>query len=192
MTIPRRVGQVPMYYNHKVGSGYADGTDTTSSFIFSGGYVDCPNSPLFPFGHGLSYSTYELSDLTLESEVVGCDGVIRARVNITNTGELAGDEVVQLYTHFLDAHVTRPNKQLQGFRRVSLEAGESRTITFELSCSQLGYYNEHMHFVVEPGHLDVAVGTSSSDLPLRAQVTLTGEAADVMGRRSYICRTTVE
>ena len=124
--------------------------------------------------------------------MVGCDGVIRARVNITNTGELAGDEVVQLYTHFLDAHVTRPNKQLQGFRRVSLEAGESRTITFELSCSQLGYYNEHMHFVVEPGHLDVAVGTSSSDLPLRAQVTLTGEAADVMGRRSYICRTTVE
>ena len=99
---------------------------------------------------------------------------------------------MQLYTHFLDAHVTRPNKQLSGFRRVHLEAGESRHISFDLDAAQLGYYNEDMVFSVEPGRLNIMVGTSSADLPLCAQVELTGEPCELLGHRSYTCNVTVQ
>ena len=99
---------------------------------------------------------------------------------------------MQLYTHFLDAHVTRPNKQLSGFRRVHLEAGESRHISFDLDAAQLGYYNEDMVFSVEPGRLNIMVGTSSADLPLCAQVELTGEPCEHLGHRSYTCNVTVQ
>ncbi len=192
VTIPRRVGQVPMYYNHKTGSGYADGADGTASNIFSGGYVDCPNSPLFPFGFGLSYTSFRLEELEIAESRVPCTGTIHVGVMVSNTGSLAGDEVVQLYTHFLDAHVTRPNKQLSGFRRVHLEAGESRHISFDLDAAQLGYYNEDMVFSVEPGRLDIMVGTSSADLPLCAQVELTGEPCELLWHRSYTCNVTVQ
>ena len=109
-----------------------------------------------------------------------------------NTGEREGSEVVQLYTHFNGARVTRPNKQLQGFARVDLAPGEEKTVTFRLACAQLGYYNEEMEFVVEPGMLDVLVGTSSEQLPLRTRMQLTGPAVNVMGKRAYTCPVTVE
>ena len=191
VTVPRNVGQVPIYYNHKVGSGYNDGADATSSVIFSGGYTDCPGAPLYPFGFGLSYTTFEVSDLSVAEHEVACDGSVRVSATVRNTGERAGAEVVQLYTAFRGAHVTRPNRELRGFARVALEPGEARTVTFDLSCAQLAYYNEDMRFCVEPGTLDVMVGTSSAELPLRDEVALVGEPADVMGKRSYVCDTTV-
>ena len=180
-----------MYYNHKVGSGYTDGADSNAAAIFSGGYVDGPSDPLYPFGHGLSYTRFAVKDLSVP-EQVSTEGTIPVSCTLRNTGDRAGSEVVQLYTHFHGAHVTRPNKQLQGFVRVDLTPGEEKRITFRLSCAQLGYYNEAMRFGVEPGVLDVLVGTSSRELPLQAKVRLTGEAVETMGRRAYECPVTVE
>ena len=186
VTIPRCTGQVPIYYNHKTGSGYTDGADAgTSSAIFSGGYTDCPGSPLYPFGYGLSYTTFAVSDLVLADSELSCDGVLRMACTVANTGDRAGAEVVQLYTRFDGAHVTRPNKQLAAFKRVDLEAGEAKRVSFEVDLAQLAYYNEDMRFVVEPGTLRLMVGTSAHDLPLTGAVELTGDSVDVMGKRSY-------
>lgn len=192
VTIPRSGGQIPLYYNHKVGSGYTDGADNSfASAIFSGGYVDGSNFPLYPFGYGLSYTSFAVENLKTDAQVA-TDGTLAVSCVVKNTGKVTGSEVVQLYTHFNGAHVTRPNKQLQGFARVDLAPGEQKTVTFQLACAQLGYYNEEMEFVVEPGTLDVLAGTSSENLPLRAQVKLTGPAVDVMGKRVYSCPVTVE
>ena len=192
VTVPRAMGQIPIYYNHKTGSGYTDGADeTVNSFIFSGGYTDCAAEPLYPFGFGLTYTTFEVSDLTLADEELPCTGTLHASCRIKNTGERAGSEVVQLYTRFDGAHVTRPNKQLSAFARVELEPGEERTVTFEVELSQLAYYNEDMAFVVEPGTLRVMAGTSAHDLPVTGEVKLVGHAVDVAGHRSYTARASV-
>ncbi|WP_326975503.1 glycoside hydrolase family 3 N-terminal domain-containing protein [Caproicibacter sp. BJN0012] len=193
VTIPRSVGQVPVYYNHRTGSGYADtGDEQFCSDIFSGGYVDEDNTPLYPFGYGLSYTDFHLSDFSVEEKQMPTDGEIHISCSVSNTGGCPGDEVVQLYTHFNGAHIVRPNKQLAGFVRVSLKEGERKTVRFTLDTAQLGYYNEDMAFVVEPGVLDLMVGTNAHDLPLRGQVALTGKPADVLGRRSYTCKVTVQ
>ncbi len=191
VTVPRSVGQVPIYYNHKVGSGYADGADAMIE-IFGGGYVNEPGTPLYPFGYGLSYTTFEVDGLKIEQKEVPTRGVVRVSCRVRNTGARAGSEVVQLYTHFADAHVTRPNKSLCGFIRVELLAGEEKRVCFALDTAQLGYYNEHMDFVVEPGELEIMVGTSAHDLPLRDSVWLTGEPVCVMGERKYTCDVTVD
>ena len=189
VTVPRTVGQIPIFYNHKNGSGYASGGDEGSGgLIFSGGYTDGPATPLFPFGYGLSYTTFRISDVKLAEKKVPTDGgVIIASCKVTNTGSCEGDEIVQLYTSFSDAHVVRPNKQLCGFKRISLQAGRSRTVVFELKTAQLGYYDEDMEFVVEPGMMRVMIGTSSEDICWCDSVELTGGRTDVMGRRAYTC-----
>lgn len=193
MSIPRGVGQVPIFYYHKNGSGYRSGGDSQSaSSIFSGGYVDGPSDPLYCFGHGLSYTRFQVSDLKLESLEVPTDGMIEAEVSVANVGDVIGDETVQLYTSFYGAHVTRPNIQLAGFKRLTLAPGEKKTVKFHLNTAQLGYYNEDMEFVVEPGKLTVSAGTSSNDLPLKQVITLTGKKTNVMGRRAYTCPVDVE
>jgi beta-glucosidase len=192
MTVPRTTGQIPIYYNHRIGSGYNSGGDITASSIFSGGYVDGPADPLYCFGHGLSYTTFELSDLEVSAAEILTDGKLEISCKVKNTGETAGDEVVQLYTSFTEAHVTRPSKQLSGFRRVSLKPGEEKQVVFHLDMAQMGYYNENMEFVVEPGNMHLMMGTSSANLTLKSSVLLTGKPADVMGRRSYVCRTEVK
>ncbi len=194
MTVPRSVGQVPVTYNHRTGSGYnrAGAGGGYGSAIFSGGYVDEDDSPLFCFGHGLSYTTFELKDFCLEETNVPTDGKIVVSLAVKNTGEREGDEVVQLYYHTKKAHVIRPVKQLAGFKRISLAAGEEKKVTFTLDTAQLGYYNEDMEFVVEPTVMDVMVGTSAHDIHFCEEVVLSGEKRDVMGRRSYTCSVTVE
>lgn len=188
VTVPRSVGQVPMFYNHKNGSGYASGADATSATIFSGGYVDADSTPLFPFGFGLSYTSFAVGDLEVRAKEVPTDGKIEVSCKVSNTGAVAGDEVVQLYQAFQGAHVVRPNKQLAGFKRVHLNSGETKQLTFYLDTAQLGYYDEEMEFVVEPGQLDLMVGTSSADLPLRETIRLTGTKTNVLGRRAYTCK----
>lgn len=192
MSVPRSAGQIPVYYNHKNGSGYQSGADTgTGSGIFSGGYVDGACDPLYKFGYGLSYTDFEITDLQLENTEVPTDGMIEASCRVKNVGALAGDEVVQLYTSFFGAHVTRPNMQLAGFQRVSLKPGEEATVKFHLNTAQLGYYNEYMEFVVEPGDLTIMAGNSSDHLTERRLVKLTGKAVNVMGRRAYTCRSEI-
>ena len=154
-TFPRSVGQIPLYYNHK-NTGRPTGPDKYTSK-----YTDLPVTPLFPFGHGLSYTTFGYSDLRLSAPRIAPAGTLRVSVTVTNTGAREGAEVVQLYVHDEVARVTRPVRALAGFRRVSLKPGEARTVDFQLTSKELGLYNRDMKFVVEPGKFRVFVGGSS-------------------------------
>ena len=136
----------------------------------------------------MSYTEFKVENLKIGEKEVPTDGKIEVSCSVSNTGKAAGDEVVQLYQSFHGAHVVRPNKQLSGFTRVHLKPGETKQLMFHLDTAQLGYYNEEMEFVVEPGQLDIMVGTSSEDLPLKDTVTLTGKKNNVAGRRSYTCQ----
>ncbi|MBR3358732.1 MAG: glycoside hydrolase family 3 C-terminal domain-containing protein [Solobacterium sp.] len=187
MSVPRTTGQIPIFYNHREGSGYRSGGDTgTASAIFTGGYVAGHSDPLYHFGHGLSYTDFQVSHLQTAEEV-DTEGTLEVCVDVENTGACAGADTVQLYTHFFGAHVTRPVIQLSGFRKVYLQPGEKKTVKFSLKMAQLGYYNEDMEFVVEPGELTVYTGDSSDRLSESAIVQLTGKKVNVMGRRSYTC-----
>ncbi len=187
VTVPRTPGQIPIYYNHRIGSGYNSGGDDSVAAVFTGGYVDGLSDPLYCFGHGLSYSSFELSSLMLSDEEIATDGEVTVCCKIKNTGRVKGDEVVQLYTRFSGAHVTRPNMQLSGFKRITLQPGEEKKLEFYLKMAQMGYYNEDMQFVVEPGIMDIMLGTSSKRLLLKKKLILTGEPVNVMGRRVYTC-----
>src|SRR5437667_2145890 len=154
-TFPRAVGQIPLYYNHK-NTGHPTGPDKYTSK-----YTDLPVTPLFPFGHGLSYTTFGYSDLRLSAPRIPRAGTLRASVTVTNSGSREGAEVVQLYVHDEVASVTRPVRAVAGFRRVSLKPGEARTVDFQLTAKELGLYNKDMKFVVEPGKFRVFVGGSS-------------------------------
>ncbi len=155
VTFPRAVGQIPLYYNRK-NTGRPTGPDKYTSK-----YTDLPVTPLFPFGHGLSYTTFSYSDLQLSAPRITPTGTLRVSVTVTNTGSREGAEVVQLYVHDEVASVTRPVRALAGFRRVSLKPGEARTVELPLTTRELGLYNKDMKFVVEPGKFRVFVGGSS-------------------------------
>ena len=150
MTIPRTAGQVQMYYNHK-----------PSHYRYK--LQDIPNEPLYPFGFGLSYTTYEYSDLQLSKSEIAPNENIEASVTIKNTGAREGVEIAQLYIRDCISYVTRPVKELKGFQRVALQPGESKRITFTLTPEHLRYYNLEMERVVEPGTFKVMVGGSSRD-----------------------------
>lgn len=157
VTFPRAVGQEPLYYNHKnTGRPPSDQKYTSK-------YLDVPVTPLYPFGFGLSYTQFSLTNLQLSAPRIRPDGQLRVSVDVENTGRRAGDEVVQLYIRDVAASVTRPVRELKGFERVTLRAGEKRRVEFTLTPSSLGFYNREMRFVVEPGAFDVMVGTSSVD-----------------------------
>ena len=149
--------------------------------------MDGPADPLYCFGHGLSYTSFALSDLQLSVHELPTNGKLEISCKVKNTGDVTGDETVQLYTSFTDAHVTRPNMQLSGFCRLTLKPGEEKTVTFHLDMAQLGYYNEFMEFVVEPGKMNIMLGTSSCDIKLEDSVCLVGTATNVMGKRVYTC-----
>jgi beta-glucosidase len=148
ITFPRSVGQIPAYYYHK--------PSARRGYIFSNA------EPLFPFGHGLSYTTFAYSNLHLSRETITAEETAVLSVDVTNTGERAGDEVVQLYVHdLLSTRVTRPVKLLKGFRRIPLQPGECETVRFEVGREQLQFLNESMQRVVEPGQFELMVGGSS-------------------------------
>jgi beta-glucosidase len=183
ISIPRHVGQVPITYRHHPSGGRSQ---------WKGDYVDGPTAPLWPFGHGLSYTTFALSDLRLDrSEVATEDGRLTVRVDVSNVGGRSGDEVVQLYARDEEASVARPVLELCGFQRVTLEPGERRTVTFRLSAEQLSYTAIDLRRVVEPGRVTLHVGTSSVDLPLSAEVTLTGPTVTIAARRRYVTETSI-
>lgn len=187
MSVPRNAGQIPVFYNHRSGSGY---NHPVTAGIFKGGYVDGDDKPLYCFGHGLSYTSFKISDMDISSLEVKADGNVDVSCTVKNTGNVSGDEVVQLYTRFNGAHVTRPVKSLCGFKRVSLSPGEAKRVVFNLSMTQLGYYNEDMDFVLEPGILDVMIGHDSMEPDASRQVRITSKAF-LKGRRSYTCDVSV-
>ena len=154
ITFPRTLGQVPLYYNHK-----NTGRPPVESDHYTSKYLDAPVTPLFRFGHGLSYTTTRLTNLTAVLSGVGRYAVA---VDVENTGSRAGDEVLQLYIRRPAASVTRPVAELKGFRRVALKLGEKKRVDFELGSQELGFYGIDMKFAVEPGEFDVMVGTDSA------------------------------
>ncbi len=161
MTFPRHVGQSPIYYNHK-NTGRPRPKEKDQ--VFWSHYTDAPNTPLYPFGYGLSYTTFEYSPLQLSSHTMTMDGNIDVSVKVTNTGDRDGEEVVQLYLRDLVGSVTRPVKELKGFEKVMINAGETETITFRLSPKDLEFYNINKEWVAEPGKFKVFVGGSSESV----------------------------
>jgi beta-glucosidase len=156
VTFPRTVGQLPLYYNHK-----NTGRPPDANNKYTSKYLDVAWTPLFPFGHGLSYTQFRLTNLQLSAQMISLDGRLTASVEVENTGRRTGDEVVQLYITDVASSVTRPVKELKGFERITLRAGEKRRVQFTLTPQHLGFYNREMRFVVEPGAFKVMVGTSS-------------------------------
>jgi beta-glucosidase len=124
-------------------------------------YLDESSQPLYGFGYGLTYTTFEYADLTVESPEITADGVLRVSVTLTNTGERAGDEVAQLYVQDLVGEVTRPVRELKGFRKVSLQPGESRRVTIDVPAQELGFHGLAMSYIVEPGEFNLWVGPNA-------------------------------
>jgi beta-glucosidase len=156
ISVPRTVGQVPIYYNHKNTGRPPDPRDNYTSK-----YLDVPSTPLYPFGYGLSYTTFAYGDPRLSATQIRSTDSITVSVEVTNTGRVSGDEVVQLYLRDDVASITRPVKELRGFRRITLEPGESRTVAFVLRQGDLSFYGRDLRRIVEPGTFTVFVGTSS-------------------------------
>ena len=160
VTMPRNVGQVPIYYNH-LNTGRPNPQWFTK---FTTNYLDVPNDPLFPFGYGLSYTTFEYGPLTLSGNTMTPGGNITASVTVTNTGSCEGTEVVQLYIRDMVGSIARPVQELKGFERINLKPGESRQVTFNINADLLKFYNKDLQFVCEPGDFEVMVGTDSRNV----------------------------
>jgi beta-glucosidase len=159
VTFPRTVGQVPIYYNHM-----NTGRPPVADVRWNSKYIDGPWTPQFPFGFGLSYTQFKISDPQLSATTIGPDGRLTVTVNVQNTGQRPGDEVVQLYIRDVAASMTRPVKELKGFKRITLKPGETQRVEFTLGPEHLGFYNREMKYVVEPGEFKVFVGSSSEDV----------------------------
>jgi beta-glucosidase len=161
-SFPRSEGQIPVYYAHKnTGRPFLGEGTVQFSEAFRSNYLDEPNRPLYPFGYGLSYTTFAYADLSVETPAVGLDGTLVVRVTVTNTGDRAGDEIVQLYVRDLSGSVTRPVKELKGFQKISLSPGQRRTVRFDVSVGDLGFHGLDMQYVVEPGTFKVWVGPNA-------------------------------
>lgn len=167
MTFPRNVGQIPLYYNMKNGGRPAK---TDSYKRFSSCYMDSPNSPLYPFGYGLSYTTFEYTDFALSADAMQSDGFVTASVKVTNTGSRDADETVQLYIHDVYSSMTRPVKELKAFRKVHVKAGETVEVSFEITPEMLSWYyvdpfeTGAPQLALEPGDFEIMVGPDSSTL----------------------------
>ena len=162
MTFPKSVGQIPLYYAHKnTGRPLHEGKWFEK---FRSNYLDVDNDPLYPFGYGLSYTTFKYSPVTLDKTTIGMTGELTASVQVTNTGNRSGSEVVQLYLRDRVGSVTRPVKELRGFEKIFLQPGESRTVHFPIDAAMLRFYNADLKLVAEPGEFDVMIGTNSRDV----------------------------
>lgn len=177
LTFPRSAGHIPSFYNHKASS--------------SRGYLHDDISPLYPFGHGLSYTEFSYSDLSIGTPDVAAGAEALIKFQLKNSGKRAGTEVVQLYVQDPVASLTRPVQQLVGFARVSLEPGQTARVQFNLPVNQLAFLDSQMRWVVEPGDIRVMIGSSSADLRLRGVFNIAGAVTDVSAARALQSRVTV-
>ena len=162
VTMPKALGQVPIYYNHlNTGRPVEKGADKYRKYASN--YLEVRNDPLYPFGYGLTYTTFRYSDLSLNSATMAADGSVEASIVVSNTGQRDGDEVVQLYVHQQAASIARPVKELRGFQRIHLKAGEQRRVTFCIDREQLQYLNAQGEPVLESGLFDIMIGGNSDD-----------------------------
>jgi beta-glucosidase len=184
VAIPRHVGQVPLSYRHHPTGGRSNPR---------GDYVDGSTTPLWPFGFGRSYTTFALSNLRLSSPELATHGGddVTVSVDVANTGEREGDEVVQLYARDEEASVARPVLELRGFRRVTLAPGACRTVSFRLAAEQFAYTGADYRRVIEAGRITLFVGTSSADLPLAVALELTGPTIVLVDRCRYLTETSI-
>jgi beta-glucosidase len=178
VTFPRSVGQVPIYYNHKA-SG--------STSMFYTHYVAESIEPLFPFGHGLSYTTFAYSDLSLSAPAVKAGDTLDIRCKVRNTGAMAGEEVVQLYLNDEYASIPRPVKELKGYCRIKLDVGDEKTVLFHLPIDIMAYYDRDLNLQLEAGKVNVMIGSSSQDIRLKGEFEITGLASTPIRERIYIC-----
>jgi beta-glucosidase len=161
-TFPQNVGQVPLYYNHKnTGRPLAEGKWFEK---FKSNYIDVNNDPVYPFGFGLSYTNFTYSPIKLSRSSIKATETFTATVTVTNSGAVTGKEVVQLYIRDLVGSITRPVKELKGFQKIELKAGESKNISFTISANDLKFYNSDLKFVAEPGDFKVFIGGNSRDV----------------------------
>tara|TARA_B100001059_G_C17823981_1_gene580165 strand:- start:271 stop:2508 length:2238 start_codon:yes stop_codon:yes gene_type:complete len=158
ITFPRNIGQVPIYYNVK-NTGRPIPLENPNE-DYKSNYIDSPNTPLYPFGHGLSYTTFEYSDISLSSNIIGESDILSISVNITNSGNYDGHEIVQLYIHDKVGSITRPVKELKGFSKIFIKKGENKTVNFQLTCKDFKFFNGK-DFIFEPGEFEVAIAGSS-------------------------------
>jgi len=159
ITFPRNVGQIPIFYSVK-----NTGRPFDAENKYTSKYLDIPNTPLYPFGYGLSYTEFTYSDISINQETISKGDTLEATVTITNTGDYDGEEIVQLYTRDLVGSVTRPMKELKGYRKIALPKGASESVTFELTVNDLAFYRKDMTFGYEPGEFTLFIGRDSDDV----------------------------
>lgn len=169
ITFPGSVGQIPIFYSYK-NTGRPDKGDGSR---WASKYYDIPNEPLYPFGYGLSYTTFEYSDLQIKEPQIGLTDTLKFEIKITNTGRTMGEEVVQVYTRDFLASVTRPVKELKRFQKILLEAGETKTVKFTLATDDLMLLNERLNWITEPGEFKLMIGSSSADIRLQETFEIT-------------------
>jgi beta-glucosidase len=182
VTFPRSPGQLPVYYNHK---------PSGRSSYWYGDYADLPASPLYPFGHGLSYTTFGYSDLLISPTAAAAGESVEISLSVANTGQVAGDEVVQLYICDEYASPPRPVKELKGFCRLSLAPGEARRLTFQLPVDLLAFHDENLELIVEAGKIQVFIGSSVDDIRLQGEFQISGLARAAVRERLFASPVTV-
>ena len=161
MTFPRDEGQIPIYYNHLNTGRPAHNEPVTN---YASGYTDIKNSPVYAFGHGLSYTTFNYSDLNISNHKMKMNQEIIVTLKVTNSGKFAGEEIVQLYLRDKVASVVRPIMELKDFQKIKLNIGETKTVTFIIDNQKLSFYNEKLDYISEPGDFDLLIGSSSKDI----------------------------
>ncbi|HLA42402.1 MAG TPA: glycoside hydrolase family 3 C-terminal domain-containing protein, partial [Aggregatilineales bacterium] len=182
ISFPRSAGQVPVFYGHRPSGGRSHWKED---------YVESSVKPLYPFGYGLSYTHFRFDDFHIHPAQAQPGEAVTIRVSVTNEGERSGDEVVQLYVHQDVPFMTRPVKELKAFKRITLEPQQTKTVTFRLAVNQMGFYDRDYQFVIEPGTVDIMLGSSSQDIHCIGSFVITGEKTDISNQKVFFSKVDV-